>query len=69
MEESILKIVKAKDDWKYTVEIKDNSKGEPAVTVKTRSDATAKEAGDLAIEEYNRIRTALAPKIETEKKD
>jgi hypothetical protein len=68
MEKQILEIVKQKDDWKYTVEIKDNSKGEPAVTVKTRSDATAQEAGDLAIKEYNRIKSELSPKIETEKK-
>ena len=50
-----LEIIKQKDDWKHTVEIKQNAKGEPAVTVKSRSDSTAKEAGDEAIIEYNRI--------------
>ena len=54
-----LEIIKQKDDWKFTVEIKENAKGEPAVTVKSRSDSTAKEAGDEAITEYNRIRGEL----------
>ena len=51
-----LEIIKQKDDWKFTVEIKENAKGEPAVTVKSRSDSTAKDAGDEAIIEYNTIR-------------
>jgi hypothetical protein len=59
MEESILKIVKAKDDWKCTVEIKDNAKGEPAITVKTRSDETAKSAGTEALDEYNRLKEEI----------
>ena len=50
-----LEIIKQKDDWKFTVEIKENAKGEPAVTVKSRSDSTAKEAGDMALAEYKRI--------------
>ena len=54
-----LEIIKQKDDWKFTVEIKENAKGEPAVTIKSRSDSTAKEAGDEAIIEYNRIRGEL----------
>ena len=54
-----LEIIKQKDDWKFTVEIKENAKGEPAVTVKSRSDSSAKEAGDEAIIEYNRIRGEL----------
>ena len=54
-----LEIIKQKDDWKFTVEIKENAKGEPAVTVKSRSDSTAKDAGDEAVIEYNRIRGEL----------
>jgi len=50
-----LEIIKQKDDWKFTVEIKENAKGEPSVTVKSRSDSTAQEAGNEAIAEYNRI--------------
>lgn len=59
MEKQILEILKQKDDWKFTVEIKENAKGEPAVTVKTRSDTTAKDAGEEAIKEYNRIKGEL----------
>jgi len=55
-----LEIIKQKDDWKFTVEIKENAKGEPSVTVKSRSDEAAKNAGDEAITEYNRIRAELA---------
>lgn len=58
-DESILKIVKDKDDWKYTVEIKENAKGEPQVSVKTRSDSSVKEAGNEAFAEYNRIKKEL----------
>jgi len=50
-----LEIIKQKDDWKFTVEIKENAKGEPSVTVKSRSDGTAKTAGEAALEEYNRL--------------
>ncbi len=67
MEKQILEIIKQKDDWKFTVEIKENSKGEPAITVKTRSDETAKSAGEEAIAEYNRLKEKLTPKISTEK--
>ena len=59
MTSETLEIIKQKDDWKFTVEIKENAKGEPAVTVKSRSDSTAKEAGNEAIIEYNRIRGEL----------
>ena len=55
----ILEVIKSKDDWKFTVEIKENAKGEPAITIKTRSDSTAKEAGDEALEEYNRLNKKL----------
>ena len=59
MEKQILEILKQKDDWKFTVEIKENAKGEAQVFVKTRSDRTAKEAGDEALKEYNRIKKEL----------
>ena len=36
-------------------EIKQTAKGDAQVSVKTRSDATAKEAGDMALAEYKRI--------------
>jgi len=54
-----VEILKQKEDWKFSVEIKENAKGEPSVTVKTRSDQTAKQAGDEAIVEYNRIKKEL----------
>lgn len=54
-----LEIIKSKDDWKFSVEIKENSKGEPAITVKTKSDDNAKNAGDEALKEYNRIKKEL----------
>ena len=50
-----LQIIKEKDDYQFTVEIKQTAKGEPTVSVKTRSDSTAKEAGDMALAEYKRI--------------
>ena len=69
MEKQILEIIKQKDDWKFTVEIKDNAKGEPAITIKTRSDSTVKDAGDEAIKEYNRIKGELNKVPETKKED
>ena len=59
MEKQILEIVKDKDDWKHTVEIKENAKGEAVVTVKVRSDISAKDAGEDAIKEYKRIKEDL----------
>ena len=59
MEKQILEIIKQKDDWRFTVEIKDNSKGEPAVTVKARSDADAKSAGEEALKEYRRVKQEI----------
>lgn len=50
-----LEILKQKDDWKFTVEVKQTAKGDPCVTVKARSDGTAKEAGDEALAEYHRL--------------
>jgi len=59
MEKQVLEIIKDKDDWKFTVEIKENAKGEAQVSVKTRSDGSAKEAGELALAEYKRVREEL----------
>ena len=50
-----LQILKEKDVYQFTVEIKQTAKGDAQVSVKTRSDATAKEAGDMALAEYKRI--------------
>lgn len=61
-DESILKIVKDKDDFANVVEIKENAKGEAQVSVKTRSDVSAKDAGDRALVEYKRILKELAKK-------
>lgn len=46
------------------VEIKENSKGEPAVSVRATGDATeadAQQAVDIAIEMYRKTRRALLP--------
>ena len=59
MTEDILRIIKQKEDWKFSVEIKENSKGEPAIMVKTKSDDTVKDAGDEALKEYNRLKVEL----------
>jgi len=59
MEKQVLEILKEKDDWKFTVEIKENAKGEAQVSVKIRSDGTAKEAGEEAMAEYKRVKKEL----------
>ena len=50
-----LQIIKQRDDFQFVVEIKQTAKGDAQVSVKTRSDSTAKEAGDMALAEYKRI--------------
>ena len=64
MTDDTLKIIKQKDDWKYTCEIKDNAKGEPSVTIKTRSDDSAKDTVNEAILEYRRAKEELGIKAE-----
>ncbi len=59
MTSETLEIIKQKEDWKFSVEIKENAKGEPAITVKSRSDGTAKEAGNEALAEYSRRKAEL----------
>lgn len=58
--EDTLRIIKPHDDWKYSVEIKENAKGEPAVTIKAKDDSIISNAGDLAIKEYHRVKKELA---------
>lgn len=58
--EEILKIIKDKDDFKNVVEIKENAKGEPSVSVKVRGDGTAREAVDEAIKEYKHAKEELS---------
>ncbi len=60
MEQQILKIIKDKDDFKNVVEIKENAKGEPSVSVKIRGDGTGREAVDEAIKEYKHAKEELA---------
>ena len=62
--EDILIIVKQHDDWQNSVEIKENSKGEPAITIKTRSDGDLQDLIDLALEKYK----AAKDKITSEAK-
>lgn len=59
MPEEIIRIIKKRDEWRFTIEIKENSKGEPAITVKTRDDDDITIAGNLAINEYHRIKDIL----------
>lgn len=55
----ILEIIKQHDDWEFSIEIKDNAKGEPQVSVKSRSDESAKTAGEKALAEYKRLHKEL----------
>ena len=64
MTDDTLKIIKQKDDWKYTCEIKDNAKGEPSVTIKTRSDDSASDTVDEAILEYRRAKKELGINVD-----
>lgn len=57
--EQILRILQEKDHYKFSVEISENAKGEPQVTVKTHSEDDVEEAGIQALKEYNRIRKEL----------
>lgn len=59
MEKEIIQILKDKDDFKNVVEIKDNAKGEPQVSVKARGEDMA-ETMKRAIENYKKIQKELA---------
>jgi len=61
MTTEILKVVKDKDDYANVIEIKDNAKGEPQVSVKARGEDMA-ETMKRAIENYKKIQKELAQK-------
>ena len=54
------KISEFEKTYKFSVEIKQTAKGDPIVTIKSKSDESAKEAGDEALKEYKRIKEELA---------
>jgi hypothetical protein len=59
MEETeILKLIIAYNK-PHSVEIKDNAKGEPQVTVKSKNDTDVETAGKKALTEYQRIKKEL----------
>jgi len=57
--EEVIRIIKSKDDFKTVVEIKENASGVPAISVKVRSDVSAKDAGTEALAEYKRMKGEL----------
>ncbi len=59
MDREVLEIVKQKDDYRVSIEISENAKQEPQVTVKVRGDGSAEQAGKEAIAEYKRIREEM----------
>ena len=52
MTEDILRIIKQHDDWQNSVEIKETAKGDPCITIKTRSDGDLQELVELALAKY-----------------
>ncbi len=60
MDKQILEIIKDKDDFQHVVEIKENAKGEPTVSVKVRSDASAATTVDNAVAAYKYAKEKLA---------
>ena len=59
MEKQVLEIIKEKDTYKTSVEISENSKQEPSITIKVHTDGSAKEAVDEALKEYRRAKEEL----------
>ena len=59
MDESILKIIKEKEIYKTSVEISENSKQEPAITIKVHTDESTASAVDIALKEYKRAKEEL----------
>lgn len=57
--EETIRILKDKDHYKFSVEISENAKGEPQVTVKAHSEEKANTAGIEAYNEYKRLRGLL----------
>ena len=60
MEKQILEIIKEKDTYKISVEISENSKQEPSITVKVHTDESCKDAVDEALREYKRAKGELS---------
>jgi len=56
----VLKIIKDKDHYKFSVEIKESAKGDIQVSVSSHSDDSPEIAGKLALAEYQRIKKELA---------
>ena len=59
LNEDILRIIKQHDDWQHSVEIKDNSKGEPSLIVKTRGDGDLQDVIDVALAKYEAAKKKL----------
>ena len=59
MEKQILEIIKEKDTYKVSVEISENSKQEPSITIKVHTDQSTKSAVDEALREYKRVKEEL----------
>lgn len=59
IETQILKVVKDKDDYAYSFEISENSKGEPCITIKSRSD-DPNTASKVALEKYKEMKKELS---------
>jgi len=59
LNQETLKIIKDKDDYMNVVEIKDNAKGEPQVSVKARGEDMT-ETMNRAIKNYKKIQKELA---------
>ena len=59
MDEQIIKVLKDKDDYANVIEIKDNAKGEPQVSVKARGE-DMDETMKRAIDNYKKIQKELS---------
>ncbi len=59
MEKQILEIIKEKDTYKISVEISENSKQEPSITIKVHTDQSTKDAVDEALREHRRAKEEL----------
>ena len=57
--EQTLRVIKEKDSYKYGVEIKENSKGEPAITVSVHTDDFLGDAIDEALIKYRQMKAEL----------
>jgi len=62
MTEDILRIIKQHDDWQNSVEIKETAKGDPCITIKTRSDGDLQELVELALAKFKAAKEKLEAK-------